>query len=295
MFYRTSIEVKFNSDESTTATMILSDGTTDVPGTASFSEDGKTGMFTPDADLTPSTTYTLTVAYSCEKTADIGFTTSDVGSAVDADTIIGNVYLIDLGSARITQPAGVGGLLTPLIADADFNLGVSPASFTSPNIAMTGALFDEVEGALEQNLCYPSLTLDDADYTDDPFFSLSGSDTIFSILDITIQVARLNLSGAFAPDGASIQGVALDITIDTTQLADLDLGLDLGEGDDICSLLGNFGVECEDCGDGTVTCLTVVADSIIAEQEVGATIIEVSDQDVADNVDCDAVDTDAGQ
>jgi hypothetical protein len=287
VFYRTGIEVSFNQEESgDSATLTLADAAgADVAGTTSFSADGRTATFTPSAALAASTQYTLTVAYSCEKTATVSFTTSAVGSEVVADDLLDGVYNIDLGSARITEPAGVGGLLTPLIADADFILMVSPTGINGTDIDMIGAIFeDDGAGGVQQDTCLPTLALDPADFSENPFFELSGEDTIFSILGFTIEVAQLELSGAFSPDGSSIQGVGLDLFIDTEQLNDLDLGLDLGD-QSICELVGGFGVNCVDCGDGSVTCLKLVADSIVAELEAGAEITEISDQDIQDAID----------
>ena len=104
VFYKTPIEIVFGQDETTTATVTVTTGGTEVQGTPSFSSDGETLYWVPDADLMPSTTYEVAVSFSGGKNASATWTTSDTGAVVDGSTLIGNIYAIDIFSGRITKP-----------------------------------------------------------------------------------------------------------------------------------------------------------------------------------------------
>jgi hypothetical protein len=283
VFYRTPIEIVFNDDESTTSTLTLAAGGTDVPGTTTYSEDGATAYFTPTDDLAASTQYTLTIAYSCDKVAEIVFTTSDAGTPINGPSSLeGNVYNIDIASGRITEPPGVGQLLMPLIEEQDFFILISPVKYSGGANTLTflGALgVDDGAGNIVQDMCTESISFPvAADFSDNPFMEISGEDVPITVQDFTITLQRIDLSGAFSPDASSIEGLSLSGFADTSGLGAL---LDLGdEPDAVCGLVTTFGVTCVDCGDGSVTCLELAIDSMTAEQQTGTLeLIEADDID----------------
>jgi hypothetical protein len=289
VFYRTPIEIYFAQDESTTATITLADAAgADVAGSVTFSEDGKTAMFMPSADLAPSTEYALTAAYSCDKMATVSFTTSATGAEVDAGSFVGNTYNIDLGSGRITEPPGVGDLVGPLIADAGVYILVSPGAIDGTSIPMTGALGVDNGSGLEQDVCTPSIDFPvAADYSANPFFTISGNNVAIAVEGFELEIAQLDLSGAFAPGATSLEGITLDAFADTSGLGAL---LDLGDDDPaaVCGLLAGFGVSCVDCGNGSNTCIKLKVDSLIAPQVPGVTLQTITDADVTANPACAA-------
>jgi hypothetical protein len=288
VFFRTPIEIYFNQDETSTATITLADASgADVPGTVTFSDDGEVASFAPSAALSPSTEYTLTAAYSCDKTATATFSTSATGAAVDPTTLIDNVYNIDLGSGRIINPPGVGDLVEPLIADAGVYILVSPTAIEGSSITMTGALGVDNGSGLEQDVCTESINFPvAADYTGNPYFTISGDNVAISVQGFDLEIAALDLSGAFSPDGNSIEGIKLDAFADTSSLGSL---LDLGDDPAaVCGLLVGFGVSCVDCGNGQSTCIQLVVDSLTAPITTIDGLVNITNGDVQSNPACAA-------
>jgi hypothetical protein len=282
VFYRTAIEIVFNGDESTTSTLELATADGPVDGSTSYSEDGVTATFTPAESLAASTQYTLTVSYSCDKVAEITFTTGDAGAAVDGGDVEGRVYNVDITTGRITKPAGVGDLLMPLIEQQGFNLVISPLSYddTANELSFIGAIgVDDGTGNIVQDVCNETIEFPVAgDYSENPFVSIAGEDVPLSIQGFDISLAEIQITGAFSPDGSSIQGLSLGGFADTAPLGE---ALGLGEGPDaVCSLVTTFGVSCVDCGDGSITCLELQIDNIVAEEQVGSiTPLSIDDID----------------
>jgi hypothetical protein len=270
VFYRTAIEIVFTKDESSTATITLATAAgTDVPGTVTFSSDGKTAAFAPSADLAATTAYELTIAYSCDKTAVIAFTTSDAGTPLaDPSTIVGNTYNIDITTGRITKPAGVGATLMGLIEGEEFYILVSPTEYSAEDetLAFLGALgVDDGAGNVVQDECTETINFPlPADFAANPFMTISGEDVPLAVAGVELELGRIDLSGAFSPDGDTIEGLSLTAFADTVALGPL---LDLG---DICELITTFGVNCIDCGDGSVTCLELQIDNMTADVQVGS-------------------------
>jgi hypothetical protein len=286
VFYRSAIEIVFNSDESTTSTLELATADGAVEGTTTYSEDGVTATFAPAADLTSSTQYTLTVSYSCDKVAEIGFSTSETGAAVDGASVVDTVYNVDIASGRITEPAGVGDLLMPLIAQQGFNLLIAPSAYddAAMELSFLGALGIDEGGAIVQDVCNESITFPIAgDYSDNPFVSVAGQDVPLSISGFEISLAEIELTGAFSPDGSSLDGLSLGGFADTGPLGP---ALDLGDGEDaVCALVTTFGVSCVDCGDGSMTCLEIQFEDITADMQMGM-LEEITLDDIANNADC---------
>jgi hypothetical protein len=295
-FYRTSVEVTFNQDESDSSTLTLKDGGgADVAGTVTYSADGKIAYFDPTADLMPSTQYTLTVAYSCDKTADISFTTADFGTAVDASTLIGKTYSVDFLSGRITEPAGVGELLTGLLGGTDpIYILVGPTAITEGGqIEMLGAL-----GALDgtdivQDVCTPSIVFPiAADYSENPFFTIEGEDVSLEVEGFALDIAQLALSGAFSADGTQIGGLAIDAFADTRGLVEVlgeDLGIDPSNPAGLCTFISGLlpTVQCQDCGGGDEPyCLKLVIDSMVGVELPGVTLESLVQADVDANPAC---------
>lgn len=299
VYYRTPIEVNFSAD-APDATLTLTDaGGTEVTGTSSA--DGKKAIFAPGAALMPSTAYTLGITYcDGEKSAETTFTTSATGAAIaDPATLVGNTYDIDLATARITEPPGVGGLLTGLLADLDEKLLVSVGEYDmgASTLTMFGALGSEDGGTITQDTCEVSIEFPiAADFSGNPYFEIEGDDVTIGAAGIEVTLKTLKLTGSFAPDGASLDGVTLEGSADTRDFVEL-LGDALGgaTGDTaVCDLVGQLapGVECEDCGDGSITCLSIVADSLEANQVAGLSLVQVTQDDICADGTCE---TDPGE
>lgn len=283
VYYRTTIEVMFAQEEDdSSATLTLDAGGTAVAGTTEWSDDGMTAWFVPNEPLMPSTAYTLKVTYSCDKNAESAFTTSATGAAVDATTVVDHVYNIDLFSGRIVEPAGVDELLESLLAGEDpINILVSPTSYADGKIEMRGALGTMDGSNIIQDVCSESINFPlPADYSEDPYFSIEGEDVPLSVQGISLTIDQLNVSGAFAPDGSAITGVAVDAFADTRPLASLGVG-------DICELVVIAGVSCIPCSDGANACLKIKVTDLVAEEVPGLMGLDlITADDVTNNAAC---------
>ncbi|MFT6146312.1 MAG: hypothetical protein ACJAZO_003370 [Myxococcota bacterium] len=288
-FFRTSVEVKLDEDEAG-ATITLTGPDGDIAGTSSV--DGDTITFVPGAALSPSTEYTVTVDYSCG-TPTTTFSTSSVGSAITAADIEDNTYSLELRTGRFVEPQGIGSILGDFI-DQEILIGVQ--SVGTADIQLIGAIGDGGSPP-GQGECDPTIPFPEASFTDNPFFQVGPETTTLSIAGFTVTIADLEISGAFSPDGSLIAGATLAGVIDTRPLVpllnaddncevdaprccdtDVDPGCDSAndvadccDEDAICDLAGQIGVACQACEGGTGDfCLTLLVDSLQAEQVVGA-------------------------
>ena len=109
-YYRADVEFYLSdADTDGSPTIVLEGPSGEVSGTTSYSEDMETVYFTPDDYLNASTSYTATLTF-CGGEPSVSFTTSDLGTDLTED-LVGKTYLVELGSARIVEPAAVAGLL----------------------------------------------------------------------------------------------------------------------------------------------------------------------------------------
>lgn len=262
--YRTTIEFKLDEADSSAT---ISSAT--VQGTQSVSEDGLTVIFTPSAPLTPSTEYTFDFSY-CAGETSITFRTSEVGSAVDAATLTGNTYLVNLGDAEITDPPDVGDILKQYIT-VGILIGVTGGDSTS--LDMIGALDNDATTEPDQQYCDPTIAFPTAaDFSQNPYFEISGDKVSLDVAGMTVDLQDLVIGGTFAPDGSYFSGGILQGTVDTRAF-DSIAG---GEEGAVCSLVSSFGVECEACSsDGAAFCLTIKARNITADLASGVVLVPI--------------------
>lgn len=295
---RGTFYVEFIQDESTTATFTLvdHDGADVALGEVQFSDSGRAAWVTPADALAPSSSYALTVDYSCQYTASIQFTTSATGAEVAPDAFLGDAYSLDLASALIVEPIGVNALLGSLLGQLDQDIVVVPESFDPAFHTLTfyGGL--AAPGGA-QDLCQPTTDFPAAaSYLEDPTFELDAPEGLsLQVGGFELPLLDLSLTGSFTPDAASLEGVGLSTTLDTRALSGL-LGDVLGgaTGDSaVCDLIGQFtagAVACEACpdtdplGEGDY-CLTIVARNAVADR-VDWTFARVTQADVDANPEC---------
>jgi hypothetical protein len=266
--YRSAIEFHL-SDPDSTATVSSA-----ITGTTTTMDDGETVVFTPDAPLSPSTQYTVTLDY-CGGSADLTFTTSGLGNPIpDTSALVGKTFALDLADARIVEPAGIGSVLTSYLTQ-DILVGVS--GVTDTEIQMLGAIGVEDADPPTQDYCDPTIDFPAADFSDQPFFQIGPQTTTLAVAGYSIEIGNLEITGTIAADGSYFGGGTLSGTIDTRPLAPLlD---DSGDPGAICDLAVNFGAACEACpSDGEPYCLTLVADQIVA-MGVDGTLVPVIGND----------------
>jgi len=260
-FYRSAVEAYINEADAS-ATISLSSDAGDVSGSMSTDDDGLRLIFTPDAPLSPSTSYTMNIS-TCdgEGGASISFMTSELGTPIECD-LSGKAYRVDLASARFVKPdPAVASLLFDALED-DILIGVSEQG--DAELQMLGALSDGIGG--QQNYCYPSIEFPTAAAFEDPFFSVGPADTTLNVADVSVTISQLGISGAFAPDCTYFGGGRLTGELDARVLGPL-VGELLGEEDPdaICQLLTTFGVVCEACSsDGAEYCAAIEVVDIAA-------------------------------
>lgn len=285
-YYRADIEFTLSDPDSTAAL------TTDIPGHQEPSEDGLTVKWVPDAPLSPSTAYSVTLDY-CGGSVQLDFTTSDLGTSMsDPSILVGRTYVLALGDARIVEPAGIGSVLSSYLT-TDILLGVSTVTDTSLDIIGAVAVADVTPDV--QDFCTPTIPFPTADFSEQPFFTVGPQTTTLAVAGYEIEIGDLNVTGTFAADGSYFDGGTLSGTIDTRPLAPLID--DSGNEGAICDLAVNFGAECEACSsDGEPYCLTLVADQILAEQLPDTELREVGQSDCVDCAsDVVTIDTDLSE
>jgi hypothetical protein len=264
VYYLSNLVVEL-SDPDDTATLTLLDGSgAEVAGTVSVDDD--TLIFDPTDALAPSTSYTLQVTY-CSGSADIAFTTSALGSALEGgnESIVGKTYALDISSGTFVEPAGVGDLIGGLLEN---NILIGVKSIENDQMAIRGAI--SVASTTDQDYC--TSTLEDfpaADFSTSPYFEIPKEDVTLSVAGFTATIFGLAVTGTFAPDGSYFGGASLEGELDARQILPLlgDAGLDAETPEDVCGLLLGFGVQCVECqSDSEPLCVRLVVDRLVAEE-----------------------------
>ncbi len=299
VYYRTQFAISFLAAEETEASFELvkdSDSSVVTLAAPTWSESGKDVYFSAAAALEPSTAYTLNVTFSCTEgePSALKFTTGATGApVVYEDDVATNKYALDLSTATIIEPAGVQSLLGSLLGQLEDAILVVPNGLEGDDLSFFGGLATVTGGAVVQDECTATIDFPvAADFSENPYFVISAPDGItLSVSDISVTLLSLELSGAFAPGGTSVEGVSLAGSIDTRDIADL-LGDELGggDGDDaVCVLLGQLTsglVACEECPGGAGPyCLSLVAANIGAELVTGDFVV-ITQEEVDANGTC---------
>jgi hypothetical protein len=266
-YYRADIEFQL-SDEDPTASI-----ETNITGHQETSEDGRTVKWVLDAPLDSGASYSATLSY-CGGEAALDFTTSAYGEALTSD-LTGRTFRLDLGDARIVEPAAVGDLLGSYLT---VDILATVLSYDS-EIKMIGGLATEGSCAgagCTQDYCNPTIDFPPAAFDESPFFEIGPDDTTIEVAGYSVTIGDLYIAGTFAPDGTSFGGGQLAGSIDTRPLDSL-VSDDTGSSGAICDLVVSFGVTCEPCpADGEPFCLSLVADQIQADEVAGVTLDALS-------------------
>lgn len=257
IYYRDALEVTFDEDASALSpvfTLTAADGT-DVGVSASFSDTGFVATVVPDAPLEASTTYTLSAAI-CDSSASTEFTTSGYGGSlsIDATSLAGNTYWFSLGEAEYLQPEGLGPVLATFLTEP-LLIGVGTSDGSLVQILGTQGVESGGEVSLDSSFPvwdFGNATLDGAYFESDP------TDISLDYGCATIPIYGFSLQGTFAPDGSSIGGGAAQGLGDSSEMGCLLPGGG-GNPDAVCDYGAAFGVQCDECPDGTQRCLTIEA------------------------------------
>ncbi|MCB9674514.1 MAG: Ig-like domain-containing protein [Alphaproteobacteria bacterium] len=261
-YYRTTVEWVFSDvAPSATGTLAGPQGGS-VSGVLSWS--GSTLVFTSDSPLEPASTYTATVDW-CGGNATSTFTTSEVGAAAPGPDLLDRTWLLDVASGRFLEPAGLGPIIQSTLP-IQLLLGASVA--TGTDLALMGAGTDTTSVVVQQDVCIETFDFPPASFASNPYFEVGPQTMAFpQPVGPDVVLEDLFLSGAFAPDGSSIQGGVLTARVDTRPLVPL---LDpSGNPNAVCQLVQLFGILCQPCATGGDFCLDLHVDSLEAAEVPG--------------------------
>ncbi len=229
--------------------------------------DGLTVVYTPTDPLDPLTTYEVGLEY-CRGTATIDFTTSELGQDLQGEfDLEGRVYLADFNTVRHVTGDGVADVISTFLGDYVL-LEVIEASEHVLQLRVALAIEDS-EGFV-QDPCGVTVDLPEADFNAMPYFIHPTRDVELIAFGVEMQMNDFSASGTFAPDASWIGGIAITVTLDTRQAAQM-LGV---HEDDICLLAENVGLACQPCSDGQPYCGTLIMDDLSAE-EVDTPVTEI--------------------
>ena len=249
-------EIRFYLTEADASAVITVDG---VSGSSSLDDDQTVVTFTPDADFDGASSYTATLSY-CAGAETIGFSTSDLGGDVDVDSLPGLTYALNLGTGTVLNPPGLEDLLGFFGADLEQTLFLQVASADASGIDFLSALPDDTG---EQDYCNATLDFPTADFSEAPYFQIGPKDIVADIGENEVPLEDVYVSGTFAADASYIGGMQLSGSLDLDVVGPA-LGVD---GETICSYAVIVGIECEECGDGDMTCLSLDIVDMDAEGE----------------------------
>ena len=238
---------------------------------------GKGGTVLPDAEADADTDADSDTDTDADADAD-----ADGDTDADSDTDTGPApsfyenrsYALDLASGNFVQPAGVGPLLQAQIT-VDILLGVLAANTTSATFI--GAIGDD-QVPLGQDLCNPSIDFPQVDFSQRPAFEVGPDDVTLEIQGLQVAIDDLYVSGNFSADATSIVDATLQGSIDTRQLVGL-LGAN-SPPNSICLLVQLAGTQCLPCPTGGDFCLTLLVDSIQANEIPGLTLVSRTQADI---------------
>ena len=256
----------------TYATVLRSAAGVEVPVTTTW--DGPRWTVTPVAPLAAATAYSWTIT-DCEGPHTVGFVTSAFGAPLTDGpaSLVRRTYAVDLSRATWREPKGFGTILS-LYFTSPLLVGVQWADARMVDLmgAMGGRLSS---GDIAQDLAEPTWDLPLASFAESPWFFASSDQLRLVVSDAPLTVYDFTLEGTFAADGSAIGGVRLRGQGDTRELGTL-----INQPDDpkaICRLAASVGAVCGACPDGEVTCLTLDATGLQADQVPGLVLTPVAE------------------
>jgi len=182
----------------------------------------------------------------------------DGGSSTPMDIanedLIGFTWQLDLASSDITEPAGVGIILSAVLTDS-LMYGVTDATPDTLDLAVAVGTPDGAGFEIGD-----VLPLGTTDFSTAPDFTVDGTGTIldYPYEGVDIPFEDPVFIGTMATDGERLDTITL-----TTKLDTRDVGPLFGLGSDetsVCVFVADFGVSCDACSDGEPLCLDLVAE-----------------------------------
>ncbi|RME24289.1 MAG: hypothetical protein D6798_11560 [Deltaproteobacteria bacterium] len=276
-FWRDELTVTLDGATDDVSFRLVDSSGTEIPLTESWSEGGLVATLTPGEGMTGLEVYTLTIDV-CGTTTEVAFETDEYGLPLEdaPESLVGHTYYLDLPGATFVQPAGVGALLSTFL-DVPILAGVTAASETSIDLLGAQAMRDSsdnwVQDTDQLTWDFPAAPFDTA-----PFFETTADEIVINYSYggsvYAIPVYDFHIEGTLSADGQRIGGAIAMGKGDTKNMGPM-----LGAGDEpdaVCKFFASVGLECEDCGDGTMTCLTLEAHFPEATLLEGVELVEVT-------------------
>ncbi len=199
-------------------------------------------------------------------TGDDGGDTGGTGMDIDIAELDGHTWDLVLSEANISNPPGVGAILTSFFTDS-LLYGVTGVGTGTLEMAVavgtpsgSGYLIGDV------------LPLGTGDFSAPPDFQVDGTGSIlyypYDGVDITFK--NPIFTGTMSTDGTKLEVVTLASVIDTRDLGPL-FGLGRSETA-VCEFVGSFGITCDACADGEPLCMDFDAEWTNAQLLTGVTL-----------------------
>lgn len=259
-YIRTAIDFLLLNVEQAATVTLADDAGASVSGSTSWV--GRRIVFTPDAPLANSATYTATLDnWGCPDPVTTTFTTGTTGMDPVAGTALGgNTWGFAVAEGRVVDPPEIEAVV-PMMLTFDFLLTALSASDT--DVQFIGAVSDEMG---DQSLCSPSIDFPQpADLTENPYFTVVADNMDFVLVGDPLAATNVRLTGTFSADGSTMEGVYLAALVDM--------------GAELCDLMSSSGVDCLACTGGGNTCLDLIVDDMTATPRTTA-VFEWAETDI---------------
>ncbi|MEZ4315901.1 MAG: hypothetical protein R3F61_00280 [Myxococcota bacterium] len=228
-------------------------------------------VFLTDA-LERSTTYTATLALCTGSRAVVStFTTSDLGAPLDdPGSPVGRTFVGDLESAEWVEPAQAWG---PLLDQQGSTAGLAVTVVSRTSIRL-GAVNPEVP--TEQDLCSPTTEAAGLDLAASPALDVPVDRLPLPLVpDVLFQLEEATFGAVFTSSGDTLERGRVQGQLDLRDL-----------GDDVCSLVETFGIDCVPCADGEIDCMRYDLRQIPFTDLGGPALVARTAVDIANDPSC---------
>ncbi|MFT5583955.1 MAG: hypothetical protein ACI9VR_001539 [Cognaticolwellia sp.] len=246
--------------------------------------------FIPDAPLLPNSEYQVTLV-SCGTTAEMPFTTSDLGSPL-TQAIAGQTFAVDPDSGRVLAPKGGEAIVSAALGGVVLMGIVSEGTQLEIDAALSNV------GDTSQDTCNRTLQLPPADFSESPYFEIPASDLVLAIGSNDVVINDLAITGTFRADGTGFEGGTLSAELDLREIGPILGELSENTPEELCEILDGLNIACAPCQvDQAAFCIDVLLDQVSADltdQPVSPIVTADCHEDCAlscDNLDCEQAST----
>ena len=230
---------------------------TNLSGTTTISDDGRTVTFAPSGVLSPSTEYTIGLDY-CYGQPEITFTTSHYGAPIESIADLqGRAFNLNFGSGTYTVGENAGDLLNAVFTR---DVLVQFEAVRDVDARIVAAVGEPNATTIGQDLCGRTIAVN-ASMQALPLVSGQEVNFIFGAMGGQIRVDYIDFEATLSSDLETIGGLTYTATIGMAELVDM---LPEFGGEEVgCDLAENLGIPCAPCGNmPSEQCITISAKGI---------------------------------